>query len=217
MRRVSTLLLLLLLNSAGAQQSYLVDWEAVGSEAIDHLVELVKIPSVNPPGNETEVAEYVKAVLAAEGISSRLYALDPARANLVARLQGNGSKKPILIMGHTDVVGVQPEKWYADPFSGLRQDGYVYGRGTLDDKDNVAAGMMVMILLKRLGVELDRDVIFLAESGEGRRTSASISWWRNTGTLSRLNTALPKAARALSAMARSIPSALRRPRRCRGA
>jgi acetylornithine deacetylase/succinyl-diaminopimelate desuccinylase-like protein len=166
MRRVSTLLLLLLFNSAGAQQSYLVDWEAVGAEAIDHLVELVKIPSVNPPGNETEVAEYVKAVLDSEGIDSRLYALDPARANLVARMEGNGSKAPILIMGHTDVVGVQPEKWYADPFSGMRQDGYIYGRGTLDDKDNVAAGMMVMILLKRLGVELDRDVIFLAESGE---------------------------------------------------
>ena len=166
MRKVSTLLLLLLLNSAGAQQSYLVDWDAVGREAVDHLVELVKIRSVNPPGNETEVAEYVKAVLAAEGIESRLYALDPARANLVARLEGNGSKEPILIMGHTDVVGVQPDKWYADPFSGMREDGYIYGRGTLDDKDNVAAGMMVMILLERLGVELDRDVIFLAESGE---------------------------------------------------
>lgn len=166
MRKVSTLLLLLLLNSAGAQQSYLVDWDAVGREAVDYLVELVKIRSVNPPGNETEVAEYVKAVLAAEGIESRLYALDPARANLVARLEGNGSKEPILIMGHTDVVGVQPDKWYADPFSGMREDGYIYGRGTLDDKDNVAAGMMVMILLERLGVELDRDVIFLAESGE---------------------------------------------------
>ena len=166
MRKVSTLLLLLLLNSAGAQQSYLVDWDAVGREAVDHLVELVKIRSVNPPGNETEVAEYVKAVLAAEGIESRLYALDPARANLVARLEGNGSKEPILIMGHTDVVGVQPDKWYADPFSGMREDGYIYGRGTLDDKDNVAAGMMVMILLERLGVELERDVIFLAESGE---------------------------------------------------
>ena len=69
-------------------------------------------------------------------------------------------------MGHTDVVGVQPDKWYADPFSGIRKNGFVYGRGTLDDKDNVAAGMMVMILLKRLGVELDRDVIFLAEAGE---------------------------------------------------
>ena len=166
MRKVSTLLLLLLLNSAGAQQSYLVDWDAVGREAVDHLVELVKIRSVNPPGNETEVADYVEAVLAAEGIESRLYALDPARANLVARLKGNGSKEPILIMGHTDVVGVQPDKWYADPFSGMREDGYIYGRGTLDDKDNVAAGMMVMILLERLGVQLDRDVIFLAESGE---------------------------------------------------
>jgi acetylornithine deacetylase/succinyl-diaminopimelate desuccinylase-like protein len=155
-----------LLNAASAQQSYLVDWDEVGREAIDHLVELVKIPSVNPPGNETEVAEYIKAVLAAEGIESELYALDPARANLVARHEGNGSKRPILIMGHTDVVGVQPEKWYADPFSGIRKDGYIYGRGTLDDKDNVAAGMMVMILLKRLGVELDRDVIFLAEAGE---------------------------------------------------
>ena len=166
LRSVFALVLALAVNSAAAQQSYLVDWDAVGREAVDHLVELVKIPSVNPPGNETEVAEYVRAVLAAEGIESRLYALDPARANLVARLEGNGSKEPILIMGHTDVVGVQPDKWYADPFSGMRQDGYVYGRGTLDDKDNVAAGMMVMILLKRLGVELDRDIIFLAESGE---------------------------------------------------
>jgi acetylornithine deacetylase/succinyl-diaminopimelate desuccinylase-like protein len=166
LRKATALALLFVLNSAGAQPSYLVDWDAVGSEAIDHLVELVKIRSVNPPGNETEVAEYVKAVLAAEGIESAFYALDPARANLVARLPGNGAKRPILIMGHTDVVGVQPENWTADAFSGIREQGYVYGRGTLDDKDSVAAGMMVMILLTRLGVELDRDVIFLAESGE---------------------------------------------------
>jgi acetylornithine deacetylase/succinyl-diaminopimelate desuccinylase-like protein len=166
LRKATVLALLFALNSAGAQPSYLVDWDAVGSEVIDHLVELVKIRSVNPPGNETEVAEYVKAVLAAEGIESALYALDPARANLVARLPGNGTKRPILIMGHTDVVGVQPENWTADAFSGIREQGYVYGRGTLDDKDSVAAGMMVMILLTRLGVELDRDVIFLAESGE---------------------------------------------------
>lgn len=166
MRRLAALSLLFLLAPVHAQPSYLLDWDAVGSEAIDHLVELVKIPSVNPPGNETEVAKYVEAALAAEGIESELYALEPERANLVARFRGNGSKAPILIMGHTDVVGVQPDKWYADPFSGVRKDGYVYGRGTLDDKDNVAAGMMVMILLKRLGVELDRDVIFLAEAGE---------------------------------------------------
>ena len=166
MRLALLLLLLSVPGIAAPQQTYLVDWKAIGDEAVDHLVELVKIRSINPPGNETEVANYLRAVLAAEGIESELYSLDPSRANLVARTEGNGSKRPLIIMGHTDVVGVQPEKWFADPFSGLREDGYIYGRGTLDDKDNVAAGLMVTILLKRLGVPLDRDVIFLAEAGE---------------------------------------------------
>jgi len=134
------LLLVSVSFSANAQQSYLIDWDEVGEESLDHLVELIQINSTNPPGK--------------------------SRANLVARAVGNGSKRPLLIMGHTDVVGVQPDKWYADPFSGLRQDGFVYGRGTLDDKDNLAAGLMVMKLLKRYDVELDRDVILLAESGE---------------------------------------------------
>jgi len=156
----------LIFGTAQAQQSYLIDWDAVGNEAIDHLVELVKIKSINPPGNETEVVNYIEAILNAEGIESARYALDPSRANLVARVKGNGNKRPILIMGHTDVVGVQPDKWFADPFSGIREDGYIYGRGTLDDKDNLTAGLMVVILLNRLGVELERDVIFLAEAGE---------------------------------------------------
>jgi acetylornithine deacetylase/succinyl-diaminopimelate desuccinylase-like protein len=149
-----------------AQDRYLVDWDEVGEEAINHLVELVRINTSNPPGNETEAANYVKAALAAEGIESELFALDPDRANLVTRISGNGSKRPILIMGHTDVVGVQAERWTEAPFGGLRRDGWIYGRGTLDDKDNVTAGMMLMIMLKRYGVDLDRDIIFLAESGE---------------------------------------------------
>jgi len=151
---------------ANAEQTYLIDWDAVGAETIDDLVELVQINSTNPPGNETEVAEHLKDKLDAEGIKSTFYALEPDRGNLIARITGNGSKRPLLLMGHTDVVGVQPDKWYADPFSGLRQDGFVYGRGTLDDKDNVAAALMVMKLLQRYDVELDRDVIFLAEAGE---------------------------------------------------
>jgi acetylornithine deacetylase/succinyl-diaminopimelate desuccinylase-like protein len=152
--------------SAYAQDRYLIDWDAAGEESLQHLVELVKINTTNPPGNETEAAKYLQAVLAAEGIESQLYWLDPNRANLVARIKGNGSKRPVLIMGHTDVVGVQADRWTEDPFGGLRQDGWVYGRGTLDDKDNVTAGLMVMIMLKRQGVALDRDIIFLAESGE---------------------------------------------------
>jgi len=166
MHKFLTLFLLFLFSSSDAQDRYLIDWDAVGEESLQHLVELIKINTTNPPGNETLAANYVKAVLDAEGIDSQLYALDPDRANLVARIRGNGTKQPILIMGHTDVVGVQADQWTEDPFGGLRKDGWVYGRGSLDDKDNVTAGLMMMILLKRYGVELDRDIIFLAESGE---------------------------------------------------
>jgi len=166
MRLIFLLFSMLGLASANAQQTYLINWDEVGAESTNHLVELIQIDSSNPPGNETDVANYLQAVLAEEGLQSELYALEESRANLVSRIKGNGSKRPILLMGHTDVVGVQADKWYADPFSGMRQDGFVYGRGTLDDKDNVAAALMVMKLLKRYGVELDRDVIFLAESGE---------------------------------------------------
>lgn len=166
MYKFLTLFLLFLSSSGHAQDRYLIDWDAVGEESLQHLVELIKINTTNPPGNETLAANYVKAVLEAEGIEATLYSLDSDRANLVARIKGNGSEQPILIMGHTDVVGVQANQWAEDPFGGLRKDGWVYGRGSLDDKDNVTAGMMIMILLKRYGIELDRDIIFLAESGE---------------------------------------------------
>ena len=166
MRFPTALLLLLVALSANAQDRYLIDWDAVGEETLQHLSDLIKINTTNPPGKETLVAEYLQAVLAAEGIDSEMYALDPERANLVARIKGNGSKRPILIMGHTDVVGVQADRWIEEPFSGLRKDGWLYGRGSLDDKDTVAAGLMVIIMLNRLGVELDRDIIFLAEAGE---------------------------------------------------
>ena len=95
-----------------------------------------------------------------------MFAKDPSRANFVARLKGNGKKRPILIMGHTDVVTVDPAKWTHPPFGAVRDGGYVYGRGTVDDKDNLVAGMMLMLMLKRNNVPLDRDVILLAESGE---------------------------------------------------
>jgi acetylornithine deacetylase/succinyl-diaminopimelate desuccinylase-like protein len=159
-----------------AQERFLVDWDAAGEEALNHLSELVQIDSRNPPGNETRVAEYLKAVLEAEGIGADLYSLEASRASLVARIKGNGTKHPILIMGHTDVVGVQTERWAEDPFGGLRKDGWVYGRGALDDKDNVTAGLMVMLLLHRHGVNLDRDVIFLAEAGEEGTPQVGITY-----------------------------------------
>jgi acetylornithine deacetylase/succinyl-diaminopimelate desuccinylase-like protein len=105
-----------------------------------------------------------------------MFALEPHRPNLVARLKGNGSKRPLLIMAHTDVVNVDPAKWTHPPFSATRDGGYVYGRGAVDDKDNVAAGLMMMLLLKRMNVPLDRDVIFLAEAGEEGSTRVGIQF-----------------------------------------
>src|SRR5262249_17684126 len=135
-------------------------------EAMRHLQALVQIDSTNPPGNETRVVEYVKKVFDAEGIPSLVVSKDPARANLIARIRGNGSKRPLLIMGHSDTVKVDPGKWTIPPFSGARADGYVYGRGVIDDKSDLFAAMMVTILLKRTGAKMDRDVIFVTEAGE---------------------------------------------------
>jgi acetylornithine deacetylase/succinyl-diaminopimelate desuccinylase-like protein len=142
------------------------DWSKVNAEFLKYYTAVVQMDTTDPPGNETKVAEYVKKTLEGEGIPVILSAKEPNRANVIARLKGNGSKKPLLIMGHTDTVKVDASKWTFGPFSAARNGGYIYGRGTLDDKDNMTAGMMTMILLKRLKVPLDRDVIFVAEAGE---------------------------------------------------
>lgn len=143
-----------------------IDWPEVEREAQVHFAALLGIDTSSPPGNETEAARYLQAALENVGVAAELFALEEARANLVARIGGNGSKRPILIMAHTDVVGAEPANWSSDPFTPTRRDGYIYGRGAIDDKDTVAAGLMLMLMLKRHGIRLDRDVIFLAEAGE---------------------------------------------------
>jgi len=141
-----------------------VDWTAQKAEILKHYRDLVQIDT--RAGNETKAVEYLRRVLEAEGIPTQTFAQDPARANLVARIKGNGSKRPLLILAHTDVVGVQPERWPVDPFGAILKDGYVWGRGSSDDKPVLTADLMVMLLLKRSHTALDRDIIFLAESGE---------------------------------------------------
>src|SRR6202046_4005845 len=155
------------------------DWTKINDEAMRHFQALVQIDSTDPPGNETKVAEYVKKVLDAEGIPAILVAQDPARANLIARLKGNGSKRPLLIMGHSDTVRVDVSKWTFPPFSATRQGGYVYGRGTLDDKSDLLAALMTMLMLKRSHVPLDRDVIFVSEAGEEASTGPGIEYLVN--------------------------------------
>jgi acetylornithine deacetylase/succinyl-diaminopimelate desuccinylase-like protein len=143
-----------------------VDFEKQKAEILDRYQTLIRIDTSSPPGNESRAVEYLRKTLEADGIPTQTFALDPKRANLVARLKGNGSKRPLLILAHTDVVPVQREKWPVDPFGAILKDGYIWGRGSTDDKPHLTAMLMTMLLLKRTGAALDRDVIFLAESGE---------------------------------------------------
>jgi acetylornithine deacetylase/succinyl-diaminopimelate desuccinylase-like protein len=147
-------------------ERYPIHWAKVSTETVEHYTNLLRIDTSNPPGSETKAANYLKTVLEREGIAAQLFSLEPDRANLVARIKGSGAKKPLLLMAHTDVIGVQREKWSVDPFAAIRKDGYIYGRGAQDDKDNLTACLMTLLLLKRNHVKLDRDVIFLAEAGE---------------------------------------------------
>ena len=135
-------------------------------DALRHFLAVLKMDSSGPPDYESKVAEYVRATLAGAGIEVKVFAKDPKRPNVVARLRGSGKKRPVLYMAHTDTVEVQADKWTYPPFSATRADGYVYGRGATDNKHDVAAGLALMVNLKRRNEPLDRDVIFLAESGE---------------------------------------------------
>jgi acetylornithine deacetylase/succinyl-diaminopimelate desuccinylase-like protein len=178
MRLTFSVCLILLAHTASGQVPA-IDWKSQQAETLRHHRSLIQIDTSNPPGNETLAVEYLKKVFEAEGIPAQVFALEPSRANLVARLKGNGTKRPILLMAHTDVVGVQRDKWPVDPFGAILRDGYIWGRGSVDDKDKLAANLMVMLLLKRSGTKLDRDVIFLAESGEEGTTGPGIEFMVN--------------------------------------
>src|SRR3954468_8049476 len=167
MKRTLTIALLFTAASAAARAQSPIDWKAVEIETLRHFQALVRLDTTNPPGNETRAVEYLKQVLDKEGIPYQVFAGDASRANLVVRIKGNGSKRPILVMGHTDEVSIDPKKWIDHgPFSADLAGGFVYGRGTVDDKDNLVASLMLVLMLKRANTRLDRDVIFLAESGE---------------------------------------------------
>ncbi|MCH7672438.1 MAG: M20/M25/M40 family metallo-hydrolase [Proteobacteria bacterium] len=177
--RITLCFLAVCLSSNALAQVSGPDWSALEEETLKHFRTLLQFDTSDPPGRELPAAEYIYDVLRAEGIDVEMLATDSARPNVLARIQGNGSKRPLLIMAHTDVVNVDPEKWQFPPFSATVDGGYVYGRGAVDDKDNLAAALMIMLELKRNNIPLDRDVIFLAESGEEGATEFGIEFMVN--------------------------------------
>ncbi|HEX7154546.1 MAG TPA: M20/M25/M40 family metallo-hydrolase [Thermoanaerobaculia bacterium] len=143
-----------------------VQADPLDREAEEALAGYLKIDTSNPPGNETEGATYLQAILKKEGIESQLLGSDPKRQSLYARLSSGTSEKALLLMHHIDVVPADPAQWTNPPFSGLVSGGYLWGRGALDVKSLGIANLMAMIELKRRKSPLKRDVIYLGVADE---------------------------------------------------
>jgi acetylornithine deacetylase/succinyl-diaminopimelate desuccinylase-like protein len=157
-----------------------IDWEGALWECISHLQALIRMDTINPPGQELGVARYLDDVLRGVGIETTLFEPAPSRAALIARLRGSGKKRPVLLMAHMDVVGVERSRWTTNPFGGEIVEGFLYGRGAIDDKGMLAVNLQTMLLLHehvvRAGGTLDRDVIFLATSDEEAGGEFGIDW-----------------------------------------
>lgn len=151
---------------AGFAAEAKIDWKALEDEAVALLSRYIQIDTTNPPGNEIKAAQFFKEIFDREGIESRIIESAPGRGNLYARLKGNGSKKPIVLMHHMDVVPAVAKFWKELPFSGIVKDGEIWGRGSLDNKGAGIFQLLTLLALKRQNIEIKGDVIFLGTADE---------------------------------------------------
>jgi acetylornithine deacetylase/succinyl-diaminopimelate desuccinylase-like protein len=140
------------------------------------LQELIRLDTVNPPGNETRAAEHLRSYLEAAGVACELYAKAPERANLVARIPGSGGGASLCLLSHTDTVLADPAEWRADPWSGELRGGEVWGRGALDMKGQVAASAVAIASLAREGFRPAGDLLFVAAADEEVGDGFGLSW-----------------------------------------
>ena len=145
-------------------------------EATDLLQRLIRLDTVNPPGNETTAAELLRDYLDESGVVCELYAKVPERANLVARIPGRSGEPRLLLLSHTDTVLADAGEWQVDPWSGELRDGEIWGRGALDMKGQVAANAVAIASLAREGFEPAGDLIFAATADEEVGDDFGLSW-----------------------------------------
>src|SRR5919199_1873332 len=156
-------------NGGAPQPAKPVDWNTLSEETVRTLSDYLKVNTTNPPGNEMQGILFLKKILEREGFEVQVLdtaELGATRGNLYTRLKGNGSKRAIALVHHIDVGPADQRYWSQDPFAGVIKDGYLYGRGALDMKGEGIVHLMAMIALKRSGVPLTRDIVFIANSDE---------------------------------------------------
>jgi len=151
-----------------------VNWPGYQDMAVDLMRQYLRINTSNPPGNEIEAAEFFKSLFNKYGIQNEIFEYKPGRANIIARLKGNGSKRPIILLSHMDVVTADPSAWRTDPFSAQIIDDAIYGRGALDMKSEGLLHLMTMIILSKEALKLSRDIIFLGTADEEVKDEGSI-------------------------------------------
>jgi acetylornithine deacetylase/succinyl-diaminopimelate desuccinylase-like protein len=174
----SVLATFLLISPAAAQEA---PWDDM---AVRLLRQYLQIDTSNPPGHESKAALFYRGVLEREGIPVLVDEFAPGRANLLATLKGGGARRPVILANHMDVVPADASRWSVSPFSGLLKDGLIYGRGSEDMKTEGILQLLAVLRLKRDGVALDRDVLFLATADEeadfaGALRALSPEGWRD--------------------------------------
>lgn len=153
MNRILTVALtIVVLNGVARAQNGGIDWPRYQDMAVDLMQQYLRINTSNPPGNEIEAARFFKKIFDQHGIENEIFEYKPGRANIIARLKGNGSKRPIILLSHTDVVTAEPAAWEVDPFSGVIKNDAIWGRGALDMKGEGLFHLMTMILLTATGL-----------------------------------------------------------------
>ncbi|HJP87183.1 MAG TPA: M20/M25/M40 family metallo-hydrolase, partial [Gemmatimonadaceae bacterium] len=156
------------------------DTDRTRSETVERLQTIIRFDTTNPPGNELPLALYLEDALKAEGIETSILVPEKDRAQLIGRIRGSGAERPVILLAHMDVVSVQRTSWSHDPFGGEISDGYLYGRGAIDDKGMLTANLMAMLLLKRELAHsrrtLTRDVVFVATCDEESGGEMGMGW-----------------------------------------
>lgn len=167
MLRIAAVSLALLISCSGASRRATAAPSQDEFEALTILRSLIAINTYNPPGNELQICDWVAGLFEGLPVETRIYESAPGRANLVVRYRGNGSRQPVLLMAHIDTVNVQPENWQTDPLvAAIADDGYLYGRGSIDDKGMAACLIASLLRIARDRLPLSRDVILLLTADE---------------------------------------------------